>query len=102
MSDNGQLVSDEFRRFAEEWEFKHVMSSLEDHKASGQAESAVKVTKNLLTKALQHSRDPWLALLEYRNMYLLKPLDQVQHKDGKQRAITIDRTPTTTTGIWTS
>ena len=30
-------------------------------------QSAVKVTKNLLKKALRDSRDPWVALLEYRN-----------------------------------
>ena len=33
----------------------------------GKAESAVKITKNLLKKALRDGRDPWLALLEYRN-----------------------------------
>ena len=68
VSDNGpQLVSHEFRRFAEEWEFKHVTSSPHHHKANGKAESAVKVTENLFKKALRDSRDPWLALLEYRN-----------------------------------
>ena len=68
VSDNGsQLVSHEFRRFAEEWEFKHVTSSPHHHKSNGKAESAVKVTKNLFKKALRDGRDPWLALLEYRN-----------------------------------
>ena len=68
MSDNGsQLVSHEFRRFAEKWEFKHVTSSPHHHKSNGKAESAVKVAKNLFKKALRDGRDPWLALLEYRN-----------------------------------
>ena len=68
VSDNGpQLVSLEFRRFAEEWEFKHVTSSPHHHKTNGKAESAVKVTKNLFKKVLWDGRDPWLALLEYRN-----------------------------------
>lgn len=68
VSDNGsQLVSHEFRRFAEEWEFKHVTSSPHHHTSNGKAESAGKVTKNLFKKALRDGRDPWLALLEYRN-----------------------------------
>ena len=69
VSDNGpQLISHEFRQFAEEWEFKHVTSSVHHHKANGKAESAVKVTKDLFKKDLWDGRDPWLALLEYRNM----------------------------------
>ena len=69
VSDDGpQLVSHEFRRFTKVWEFKHVTSSLHHHKANGEAESAVKVTKNLFKKALWDIRDPWLALLEHRNM----------------------------------
>jgi len=68
VSDNGpQLTSHEFRRFAEEWEFKHVTSSPHHHMSNGKAEAAVKVTKNLFKKALRDGRDPWLALLEYRN-----------------------------------
>ena len=68
VSDNGsQLVSHEFRRFAEEWEFKHVTSSPHHHTSNGKAESAVKVMKNLFKKALRDGRDPWLASLEYRN-----------------------------------
>ena len=53
VSDNGpQLTSNEFRRFAEEWEFRHVMSSPHHHKSNGKAESAVKihVTKSLFKK----------------------------------------------------
>lgn len=68
VSDNGpQLVSHEFRLFREEWEFKQITSSPHHRKANGKAESAVKVTKNLFKKALRDNRNPWLALLEYRN-----------------------------------
>ena len=42
-------------------------SSPHHHKSNGKAESAVKVTKSLFKKALRDRRDPWLALLEYRN-----------------------------------
>ena len=63
VSDNGpQLRSHEFRRLAEEWEFKYATSSPHHHRSSDKAESAVKVTKNLFKKALRDGRDPWLAL----------------------------------------
>ena len=68
VSDNGpQLVSREFKKFTEKWELKHVTSSPHHHKSNGKAEFAVKVTKSLFKKALRDKRDPWLALLEYRN-----------------------------------
>ena len=62
-----QLTSHQFRRFAEELELKLVTSSPNHHKSNGKVESAVKVTKNLFKKAMRDGRDPWLALLEYRN-----------------------------------
>ena len=68
VSDNGpQLTSHEFSTFAREWEFRHVTSSPHHHKSNGKAEAAVNVTKNLMKKAFRDGRDPWLALLEYRN-----------------------------------
>lgn len=68
VSDNGpQYISNEFAQFAREWEFKHVSSSPYHPKSNGKAESAVKIAKNLFKKAMQDNRDPWLALLDYRN-----------------------------------
>ena len=68
ISDNGpQLTSHEFRTFAVEWEFKHVTSSSHHHKSNGKAESAVEIAKSLVKKAFRDGKDPWLALLEYRN-----------------------------------
>lgn len=68
VSDNGpQFTSKEFASFAREWEFKHVTSSPYHAKSNGKAESAVKIIKKLFKKALKADKDPWLALLEYRN-----------------------------------
>ena len=61
VSDNGpQFDSDEFHRFACEWEFDHAQSN-------GLAESAVKTVKRLMRKAHEDGREPWLALLHHRN-----------------------------------
>ena len=62
-----QLTSHQFRKLTTEWEFKHVTSSPHHHKSNGKAGSAVKVTKSLFKKAFRDEKDPWLALLEYRN-----------------------------------
>lgn len=68
VTDNvSQIVSQEFIQFATDWEFNHVTSSPRYPKSNGKAESAVKVAKNVFKKARKDGRDPWLALLDYRN-----------------------------------
>ena len=68
VTDNGsQIVSQEFMQFATDWEFKHVTSSPRYPRSNGKAESAVKIVKSLFKKAFKDNRDPWLALLDYRN-----------------------------------
>ena len=68
VSDNGpQFDSDEFRRFACEWEFERVTSSPGHAQSNGLAESAVKTVKRLIRKAHEDGKDPWLALLNQRN-----------------------------------
>lgn len=54
-------------QFATDWEFKHVTSSPRYPRSNGKAESAVKIFKSLFKKAFKDNRDPWLALLDYRN-----------------------------------
>ncbi|KAK2552099.1 Transposon Ty3-I Gag-Pol polyprotein [Acropora cervicornis] len=74
ISDNGpQYSSKEFESFAKSWEFKHTTTSPLNPKANGLVEKAVQTVKSLLPKAKQDSRDPYLALLEYRNT----PIDDV-------------------------
>lgn len=75
MSDNGpQFASEEFRQFAEKWEFKHTTSSPGFSQSNGQSEQAIHTIKNLLKKACESQGDLYLALLEYRNA----PLDGVK------------------------
>jgi transposase InsO family protein len=68
MSDNGpQYTSHEFAEFSKHWEFKHITSSPYHSRSNGKAEAAVKIVKNLFKKAIADEKDPWLALLDYRN-----------------------------------
>jgi hypothetical protein len=63
-SDNGrQFVSREFMDFAKEYGFKLITSSPKFPQSNGQAESAVKIVKNIVNK----SEDPYLGILAYRN-----------------------------------
>ena len=68
VSDNGpQFSSQEFHEFPLTWEFNHVTSSPHHPKSNDKAESSVKAIKQLFKKAEQDGKDPWLALLDYRN-----------------------------------
>ena len=63
-SDNGpQYSSDEFKKFAHDYDFEHEKSSLGYPKCNGEAERAVKTIKSLLNK----NSDPYIALLTYRS-----------------------------------
>ena len=64
-----QFDCETFRKFAEEWDFEHVMSSPRYPKSNGKAESAVKIVKNLCKKAASAGNDPWLAILQWRNTH---------------------------------
>ena len=67
-SDNGpQFSSHLFKEFAEEWNFTHHTSSPTNPHSNGQAESAVKIIKGLLTRLRCAGEDPYLALLAYRS-----------------------------------
>lgn len=67
-SDNGpQFTSHEFQQFAQQWEFDHTTISPGNSKANGQAESAVKSAKKMLTKTKESKEDPYLAVLDLRN-----------------------------------
>ena len=66
-SDNVPFNSAEFRRFAEEYDFRHTTSSPHYAQSNGKAESAVKTCKRLMEKAIEDREDPHLALLAFRN-----------------------------------
>ena len=66
ISDNGpQFDCHEFSRFARDYGFALVKSSPYHSRGNGKAESAVKITKNILKKSREE--DPYIALLAYRN-----------------------------------
>ena len=67
-SDNGpQFASHLFAEFTKDWNIKHSTSSPRNLRSNGQAESAVKIVKGLLTHAKFSGQDPYLALLAYRS-----------------------------------
>ena len=53
VSDNSPFGAAEFKRFAERWEFNHTTSSSRFAQRNGRAESAVKICKGLMQKAIQ-------------------------------------------------
>ena len=68
ISDNGSPFSSvAFSEFAKNFTFKHWTSSPGYPASNGRAECSVKVAKSLIRKALLSGRDPWIAVLEYRN-----------------------------------
>ena len=68
ITDNGpQFSSAVFKQFAQDYGFQHLTSSPHYPQSNGMAEKAVQTTKNLIKKAILSKRDPYLALLEYRN-----------------------------------
>jgi beta-lactamase class D len=71
ISDNGpQFLSLEFQKFSKEWDFEQSTRSPGKRKGNGKVsakESAVKVAKNLIRKALDAGSDPYLSILDYRN-----------------------------------
>lgn len=67
-TDNGtHFVNEKFKRFAKLWDFQHSTSSPHHQQGNGKAESAVKVAKSLLKKAIEAKEDFWYSLLHQRN-----------------------------------
>ena len=59
--------SDEFKSFAECWEFVHRTSSPRFPQSNSRAENAVKTAKHLMLKASESGGDTLMALLDWRN-----------------------------------
>lgn len=67
-SDNGpQYSSQEYKKFSDEWGFKHITTSPYHPQANSLAEKSVQIMKQLLKKAKLDGKDPYISLLEYRN-----------------------------------
>nr|XP_006819254.1 PREDICTED: uncharacterized protein K02A2.6-like [Saccoglossus kowalevskii] len=67
-SDNGpQYTATEYQQFAKECGFKLVTTSPYMSQSNGLAKRTVQTIKNLLKKARDDGKDPYLSILEYRN-----------------------------------
>ncbi|XP_054258617.1 uncharacterized protein K02A2.6-like isoform X1 [Macrosteles quadrilineatus] len=62
-----QFTSNAFHEFSVLYDFKLVIVSPKHSQSNGQAESGVKIAKNLLKKTKESKSDVYLALLSYRN-----------------------------------
>lgn len=62
-----QYTSAEFKEFSKSWGFDHVTSSPYHQQSNGLAEKYVGIVKSLLNKSLADGKDPYIALLDYRN-----------------------------------
>ena len=60
-------MCEELSTFPQSWDIEHRTSSPTHAKSDGMAESAVKSVKNLLRRAAESKRDPYLAMLDYIN-----------------------------------
>ena len=68
LSDNGpQYASDEFKKFAKQWEFKHITSSPLHSQPNGKVENAVGTCKMIMKKAESAKTDVYLPILHFRN-----------------------------------
>ena len=65
--DNMSFGSREFKDFAHEWGIQKTTSSPMYAQSNSQAERFVQTLKGLLKKADEEGRDPYIALLDYRN-----------------------------------
>ena len=65
-SDNSPFACQEFRNFADIYEFEHQTSSPRYAQSNGKIENAVRTAKRLMTKACESGADPFLALLDWR------------------------------------
>ena len=67
VSDNMPVGSRELKNFAYEWGIKTAASSPTYAQSNGQAEICAQTLKGIFKKADEDGREPYLALLEYRN-----------------------------------
>ena len=80
VSDNGpQYASEEYRKFAEEWNFDHVTSSPRFPQSNGFIERMIQTVKATLKKSHESGTDPYLALLCLRTT----PVDNVIPSPGE-------------------
>lgn len=71
MLDNGlQFVSEEYKRFSKMWKFELIIFLFYYFRSNGKAENVVRVVKRLMMKAKKDGLDVYLALFDYRNIFI--------------------------------
>ncbi|CAB3226275.1 unnamed protein product [Arctia plantaginis] len=71
-----QFTSEQFKKFANVYNFIHVKTSPKHSQSNGQSESGVNIFKNIMKKCTEDGSDPYLGLLNYRNtpkLYMPSP-----------------------------
>lgn len=66
-SDNGPQYSREYKKFSQDWNFKHTTVSPRHAQSNGLVEKSVQIVKRILNKADMDGSDPYVGFLEYRN-----------------------------------
>ena len=66
-SDNQPFNSVEFRRFSQQYDFKHSTSSPHFPQSNGKVENSIRTVKRLMEKASEDREDVFLSLLAWRN-----------------------------------
>lgn len=67
VADNMPFGSKACKQFAEEWDVQIKTSSPNYAQSNGQSERHIQTIKKLMTKAAEEGKDPYIALLQYRN-----------------------------------
>ena len=67
ISDNVPFASQEFKKFADEWNFQHITTSPYLSRSDGTSERCVQTAKSMLQKCREDHTDINYALLQYRN-----------------------------------
>lgn len=77
ITDNStQFVNENLKNMAHKWNFNHITSSPHYPKGNGKAEATVKISKNLLKKAID-AEDFWLSLSSSRRTRCVIPQTEV-------------------------
>jgi transposase InsO family protein len=68
ISDNGPpFNSQEFKLFTNDWGVQHITTSPNYPQSNGLAERSIQTVKKLLKKSMDAGKDPYIALMQYRN-----------------------------------